>query len=69
MTAVAIRPPTLFDEHAEETLDGFLLGTWTALMGHRTVECPVCGGRMRPEYGVHALPIAGRCENCASSLS
>jgi hypothetical protein len=24
---------------------------------------------MRPDYGAHALPIGGRCQNCETRLS
>jgi hypothetical protein len=50
-------------------LDDLVAGLWEGLAAHRVVECPVCSAPMRPEYGVHALPIAGRCEGCGSTLS
>ena len=42
------------DAGGEPTLDSVLSGVWEGLAAHRSVACPVCGGEMRPEYGVHA---------------
>ena len=53
----------------EPRLDDVVAGLWEGLAAHRVVECPVCGGGMRPEYGAHALPIGGRCRACASTLA
>ena len=39
------------------------------LAAHRAVRCPVCGSQMRPVYGVHALPIAGRCVECETEVT
>jgi hypothetical protein len=50
------------------TLDDLVAGVWEGLAAHRVVECPVCASDMRPEYGVHALPIGGRCGACGSTL-
>ena len=52
----------------EPTLDELITATWSRLSRHRTAECPVCGEEMTPQYGAHALPIAGRCQACASEL-
>ena len=52
----------------EPTLDELITATWAQLSRHRTAECPVCGEEMTPQYGAHALPIAGRCRSCASEL-
>jgi hypothetical protein len=51
------------------TLDELLSGVWERLTAHAVADCPVCGGQMAPEYGVHALPIGGRCADCASGIS
>jgi hypothetical protein len=62
--------PSLFDDlGGEPTLDESLSGAWEGLAAHRHVACPVCGGDMRPEYGVHARPIGGRCQSCETELS
>jgi hypothetical protein len=53
----------------EPTLDEVLSGVWEGLAAHRVAECPVCGGEMEPEYGVHPRPIGGRCPSCRSVLS
>jgi hypothetical protein len=50
-------------------LDDLVVGLWEGLAAHRVVECPVCAGEMYPEYGVHALPIGGRCRACGSTLA
>jgi hypothetical protein len=49
-------------------LDDLVAGLWEGLAAHRAVQCPVCASEMRPEYGVHALPIGGRCGGCGSTL-
>jgi hypothetical protein len=53
----------------EPTLDEVLSGAWQGLAAHQHVACPVCGGEMVPEYGVHARPIGGRCRSCETQLS
>jgi hypothetical protein len=60
---------TLFDSVDEGgTLDELIAAVWRGLGAHRTVDCPVCEAPMRPEYGVHARPIGGRCSNCGSTV-
>jgi hypothetical protein len=62
--------PSLFDDRGgEPTLDELLVGIWEGLAAHRIVSCPACGSDMRPEYGAHALPIAGCCQGCGATLS
>jgi hypothetical protein len=51
------------------SLDRLIAAAWAGLAVQETVDCPVCGGPMAPEYGAGARPIAGRCSRCASSLS
>ncbi len=67
---MAIAPASLFDlvVDGEPTLDELIVGRWEALAVHRSVQCPVCGGSMRPAYGQHAPPQGGRCESCGSTL-
>jgi hypothetical protein len=63
-------PPSLFDgAGGGPTLDDVVSGVWEGLAAHAVVECPVCEGEMKPEYGQHALPIGGRCRRCGTSLS
>jgi hypothetical protein len=50
-------------------LDDLVAGLWEGLAARRVVECPVCSAEMHPEYGVHALPIGGRCKTCGSTLA
>jgi hypothetical protein len=62
--------PSLFDDvGGEPTLDEVLSGAWEGLVAHQQAACPVCGGDMTPAYGVHARPIGGRCQSCATELS
>jgi hypothetical protein len=69
-TLLATRSPSLFDAvGGEPTLDEVLAGVWEGLIAHRVSECPVCRSELIPEYGAHALPIAGRCQTCESVLS
>ncbi len=68
--AAAWSPPSLFDDvGGEPTLDELIAGVWEGLTAHAVERCPVCGGEMEPEYGAHALPVAGRCRDCGSELS
>jgi hypothetical protein len=50
------------------TLDDLLASLWEAIEAHRTIECPVCAGEMRPAYGAHARAIGGKCVSCGSTL-
>lgn len=62
------------DRGGERTLDDVIVGAWEALIasssgrGGQAVACPVCAGPMRPRYAAGAVPVAGRCERCASEL-
>jgi DnaJ-class molecular chaperone len=69
MSMLAVEQRTLEGLEYEPTLDELLVGVWTGLSSHRTVECPVCHGEMDPEYGAQALPIGGRCRSCGAALS
>jgi len=70
VTTLTLTPPSLFDAVAgEPTLDELLVGMWEGLTAHGAVRCPVCGDRMEPDYGVHALPIGGRCKHCGATLT
>jgi hypothetical protein len=69
MSALAMRPSLFESLGGGPTLDDVLVGAWEGLTAHRTVECPVCGEEMAPEYGVHARPIGGRCGDCGSTIS
>jgi hypothetical protein len=61
--------PSLFGGvGGEPTLDELLVGVWEGLAAHRIVSCPVCSSDMRSEYGARALPIAGRCHGCGTTL-
>lgn len=65
----ALRLPILCEDlGGEPTLDELVSGAWEGLAAHNAVPCPVCGGVMAPEYGVHARPIGGRCRGCDTTL-
>jgi hypothetical protein len=49
------------------SLDDLIVDTWEGL-ARGTSQCPVCGGRMEPEYGAHTRPVGGRCVDCGSAL-
>jgi tRNA(Ile2) C34 agmatinyltransferase TiaS len=49
-------------------LDEVLVGVWEGLTAHRVAQCPVCGGEMEPEYGVHSRPFGGQCKRCGTTL-
>jgi hypothetical protein len=51
------------------TLDDVVSGAWEELTAHAVVACPLCDGKLVPEYGSHARPIGGRCRNCGTTLS
>ena len=57
------------DPGGEPTLDSLLSGMWEGLAAHRSVPCPLCGGEIKPEYGVHALPVGGRCQSCDTRIT
>jgi hypothetical protein len=62
--------PTLFDAMGgEPTLDDLIVGAWEGLAAHGVVACPICGGEMEPEYGVHPRPVAGLCADCGTQLN
>lgn len=66
----AWRPGSLFDgAGGGPTLDQLVSGAWEELTAHAVVECPLCDGELVPEYGSHALPVAGRCRSCGTTLS
>jgi hypothetical protein len=50
------------------TLDELVAGVWEGLAAHHEVPCPICGARLKPQYGAHWRPIGGRCDSCGSSL-
>ena len=61
--------PTLFDGVGEAgTLDELIAAAWQGLGAHRSVDCPICGAEMRPQYGVHARAIGGHCLACGSTV-
>ena len=52
----------------EPTLDDELVRVWEGLVARRAEVCPVCQGKMMPEYGADTLPVGGRCTGCGSTL-
>lgn len=50
------------------TLDALISGTWAQLARHRVARCPMCGEDLVPQYGAHAMPVAGRCTSCHTEL-
>jgi hypothetical protein len=56
-------------EGEERRLGQLIAGLWDRLATHARVECPICAGRMEPQYGMGARPISGRCAECGSELS
>jgi len=50
------------------TLDDLLVTLLEGIEAHRTMECPVCAGEMRPAYGAHARAIGGKCADCGSAV-
>jgi hypothetical protein len=69
MSTLAVEQATLEGYGPEPTLDALLTGVWSDLCSHRIVECPLCQGEMRPEYGAQARPVGGRCTDCGAVLS
>jgi hypothetical protein len=64
-----VEAPSLFGRVGEGgTLDALIVSVWEGVKCDREVECPVCAEEMKPEYGVHARAIGGRCSACASTL-
>ena len=55
---------------ARMTLDDVIVGAWEGLSAHRSVECPVCRGTVRPRYGAAGqTPLGGRCDDCDTTIS
>ena len=70
MSTLALTAPLVSHSlGGEPTLDELLTGVWEGLAAHRAVRCPACGSQMKPVYGVHALPVAGRCTECETEVS
>jgi hypothetical protein len=61
--------PGAADLGGEPTLDALVSGVWEGLAAHRPASCPLCDGEMTPDYGVHALPIGGRCQSCGTHMT
>lgn len=53
----------------EPSLDALVSGIWEGLAARQAVQCPLCGGRVRPVYGAHPRPVGGRCEDCETVVS
>jgi hypothetical protein len=65
----ALGVPSRLERAGEDrTLDDLLVDLWEGIGAHRTVECPVCAGEMRPAYGAHARAIGGKCAECGSTV-
>ena len=69
MTVFAPAAPVRDQAADESTLDASVSRLWEAITGHRTADCPICDGVMRPYYGAGALPAGGRCTRCGSVLT
>ena len=69
MSTLTVEQTTLEGLEPERTLDDQIVGVWTRLRSHLSVECPVCHGEMAPEYGAQALPVGGRCRGCGTTLN
>jgi hypothetical protein len=48
-------------------LDELIVDTWEGLV-RGTSQCPVCGGRLEPQFGAHARPVGGHCADCGSTI-
>ena len=59
--------PAKMPSGSPRSLDDLIADTWEGLV-RGTSQCPVCGGRMEPEYGAHTRPVGGRCTDCGSAL-
>lgn len=66
--ADAVAPRRDVDLGGGLTLDDAIVGAWEGLAAQVAVACPLCGGALRPAGGEHAA-IAGRCEDCGTSLT
>jgi len=53
---------------ARGTLDELIVAVWEGLRAHANAACPLCGEEMKPEYGVHARAIGGRCSGCGAII-
>lgn len=69
MPMLAVAPLGFAVAERDQTLAWLIGEAWEELSAGRCVECPVCHGEMKPEYGHQAVAIAGRCGGCGSELS
>ena len=77
--SAAQTPPLFGGGGGEQTLDQLLTSAWEELTAHTATACPVCGGRMAPEYGATdpgepehpgaRETAGGRCQSCGTTLS
>jgi hypothetical protein len=68
-TGTLMDAPSLFEmDDARDTLDELIVSVWEGLRTNGHVACPLCGEDMKPEYGVHARPVGGRCSGCGSTV-
>lgn len=71
-TALLDRPavrPAMPTRPAAHTVADVVAGAWEGLVAHRGVECPLCGGTMKPRYGAAGMtPVGGRCTDCGTTL-
>jgi len=51
------------------TLDDLITGVWEGLSAHRTVNCPACGGTMKPRSVAPGWAEDASCIDCGASLS
>ena len=61
------RLPAEHAHHKSRSLDDLIADTWEGLVTG-TSQCPVCGGRLEPQFGAHARPVGGRCADCGSTI-
>jgi hypothetical protein len=69
VSTLAVAPLWATEVGGEPTLEALLEQAWAALGGGAAAVCPVCEATMEPEYGQHAMAIAGRCTGCGAQLS
>jgi hypothetical protein len=50
------------------TLDEAIVGAWEGLAARAIVPCPCCGGALRPRAAATAEIVAGRCDDCGTTL-
>ena len=52
----------------DPTLEELVSALWRQVSAGGRAVCPLCAGDLEPRYAAHAIPVAGRCRACGTSI-